>query len=151
MAVSVPSLLDATRATGGRHLMEVTLQFVPYQDRDSRAEARTRTQIGKTVVQALEPHFDGLAASIVRQQVWTPADLERSLGLPQGNGSHGEMMLDQILFFRPTPETAHYRTPLRGLYLCGAGAHPGGGVTGRPGRLAARRALQDSSLWRTRR
>jgi phytoene dehydrogenase-like protein len=77
--------------------------------------------------------------------VWTPYDLEQQLGLPEGSGSHGEMMLDQILFLRPVPGWSQSRSPVSGLYLCGAGAHPGGGVTGQPGRLAARQALRDST------
>ena len=81
--------------------------------------------------------------SILARQVLTPLDLERIYGLTEGNIFHGDLALDQLFFMRPVPGWSQYRTPVGGLYLCGAGAHPGGGVTGAPGRNAARQILKD--------
>ena len=83
-----------------------------------------------------------LESAILHRQVLTPLDLEETYGLPEGNINHGEHTLDQLLFMRPVPGVARYRTPIDGLFLCGAGTHPGGGVTGYPGYNAAREILR---------
>jgi phytoene dehydrogenase-like protein len=87
-----------------------------------------------------------LPRAIVHRQVVTPLDLEQELGLTEGNIYQGEVALDQLLFMRPVPGWARYRTPIGGLYLCGAGAHPGGGVTAAPGYQAARAVLRDPNV-----
>ena len=84
-----------------------------------------------------------MPAAIEAMEVLTPLDLERRFGLTEGNIFHGDLSLDQLFFMRPVPGWARYRTPIEGLYLCGAGAHPGGGVTGAPGHNAARQVLRD--------
>jgi phytoene dehydrogenase-like protein len=91
----------------------------------------------------ISQYAPGFANSILARQVLTPLDLERTYGLTEGNIFHGDLSLDQLFFMRPVPGWAQYRTPLKGLYLCGAGAHPGGGVTGAPGYNAAHQALRD--------
>jgi phytoene dehydrogenase-like protein len=97
---------------------------------------------------ACAPNF---AKSIIARQVLTPLDLERDFGLVGGDIFHGALHLDQIFAMRPLPQYADYRTPVPGLYLCGSGAHPGGGVTGMPGRNAAQEILKDLRKWRRRR
>ena len=84
----------------------------------------------------------GLDGSVLQYKLWTPSDYERELGLPDGSLHHGEMALDQMFFMRPVPGWAHYETPVDGLFFGGAGAHPGGGITGAPGRNAAHTLLK---------
>jgi phytoene dehydrogenase-like protein len=87
----------------------------------------------------------GFGASVLHRHLWTPDDYERELGLTEGSWHQGEMALDQMLFMRPIPGWARYRTPIRGLYLCGPATHPGGGITGACGRNAARQVLADGT------
>ncbi len=96
-----------------------------------------------TIIDTLAQYAPNLKDLIRHCQVITPADWERDYGLTEGNINHGEMMLDQLLFMRPVAGYGQYRSPIEGLYLCGAGAHPGGGVTGAPGYNAAREVLRD--------
>jgi phytoene dehydrogenase-like protein len=98
-------------------------------------------------VKKIAEHAPNVPGAIVARQVLTPLDLERTYGLTEGNIFHGDLNLEQLFFMRPVPGWSQYRTPLEGLYLCGAGAHPGGGVTGAPGRNAARQVLGD---WKRR-
>jgi phytoene dehydrogenase-like protein len=97
-------------------------------------------------VKKISEYAPNVPASIIARQVLTPLDLERTYGLTEGNIFHGDLMLEQLFFMRPVPGWAQYRTPVRGLYLCGAGAHPGGGVTGAPCYNAAHQVLRD---WRS--
>jgi phytoene dehydrogenase-like protein len=94
-------------------------------------------------VRTLAAHAPNLEETIRHRQVLTPPDLERELGLTEGNIYHGEMTLDQVFFMRPVPGWSSYRSPVQGLYLCSAGTHPGGGVTGNPGHNAAQEILSD--------
>jgi phytoene dehydrogenase-like protein len=95
------------------------------------------------VVRKIAEYAPNVPGAILARQVLTPLDLERTYGLTEGNIFHGDLSLEQLFFMRPVPGWARYRTPLGGLYLCGAGAHPGGGVTGAPGYNAAHQALRD--------
>ncbi len=122
----IPSLVDPSLAPAGKHVMSVLVQYVPYGT----------TIAPEKVIDALE--LDG---SVLQYKLWTPSDYERELGLPDGSLHHGEMALDQMFFMRPVPGWAHYRTPIAGLYFGGAGAHPGGSITGAPGRNAASELL----------
>ena len=122
----IPSLVDPSLAPAGKHVMSVLVQYVPHG----------ATIAPEKVIEALE--LDG---SVLQYKLWTPSDYERELGLPDGSLHHGEMALDQMFFMRPVPRWAHYRTPIGGLYFGGAGAHPGGGITGAPGRNAAHALL----------
>jgi phytoene dehydrogenase-like protein len=140
--VSIPTLLDPTLAPAGRHLLSASVQYAPYELSGSSWGEQCEA-LGDAVVTALAEHAPGLPGLILQRQVITPLDLEQQYGLPQGDIFHGQMALDQLLFMRPIPGYGQYRSPIQGLYLCGAGAHPGGGLSGLPGRNAARQALRD--------
>jgi phytoene dehydrogenase-like protein len=102
------------------------------------------------VVEIIGRYARNVPGSVLARQVLTPLDLERTYGLTEGNIFHGDLSLEQLFFMRPVPGWAQYRTPVEGLYLAGAGAHPGGGVTGAPGYNAAHRALKDFGRRRSR-
>ena len=140
--VVVPSLVDPTLAPSGKHVMTALVQYAPYRLRDGSWEGERET-LGDRVVALLEQHLPGLERLVAGRRVLTPADLETTFGLTEGHIYHGEMTLDQLYVLRPVPGWARYRTPVEGLYLCGSGAHPGGGVTGAPGYNAAREILRD--------
>jgi phytoene dehydrogenase-like protein len=138
----VPSLVDDSLATPGRHVMTCFIQYLPYALSGSdwslereRLEAQLLRQIARFV--------PAVGRSVVAQRLYTPADLEATFGITEGNIFHGDLRPDQLFFMRPVPGFARYASPLRALYLCGAGTHPGGGVTGAPGHNAARRILAD--------
>ena len=138
----IPSLLDPGLAPAGKHVMSVTVQYAPYH-RKKGAWEKNRDNLGDRVVELLEEHLPGLRRLVLAREVLTPADLETRFGLTDGHIYHGEMTLNQQLVLRPAPGWSQYRTPIAGLYLCGSGAHPGGGITGAPGRNAARAVLAD--------
>ena len=138
----VASNVDSTLAPAGRHVMTCFVQYVPYHLKDTTWDAE-RERLGDAVVQHIANYAPNVPGSIVARQVITPLDLERTYGLTEGNIFHGDISLDQLFFMRPVPGWSQYRSPVEGLYLCGAGAHPGGGVTGAPGRNAAHQVLGD--------
>ena len=140
--VMIPTLLDPELAPAGQHVVSITAKYAPYQLRDGDWEAQ-REAFGDVVVDTLAEYAPQLRDVILNRRVLTPPDLEAAYGLPEGNPSHGEMTLDQFFHMRPIPGYARYRSPVDGLYLCGAGCHPGGGVTGIPGYNAARAILSD--------
>jgi len=142
MDITIPSMTDPSLAPKGAHVMSIHVQYAPYQLRNGDWEAQ-RENFGDSVVKALSDYVPNLSRLIVHRQVITPADLERKYGLTGGHIHHGEMSLEQFFAFRPLPGFAQYRTPIDGLYLCGAGAHPGGGLTGLPGANASREILRD--------
>jgi phytoene dehydrogenase-like protein len=138
----VSSNADPSLAPPGRHILTCFVQYVPYQLREGNWDDK-RALLGDRVVKKIAEYAPNVPGAIVTRQVLTPLDLERTYGLTEGNIFHGDLRLEQLFFMRPVPGWAQYRTPVRGLYLCGAGAHPGGGVTGAPGRNAALQALRD--------
>jgi phytoene dehydrogenase-like protein len=138
----VASNVDDTLAPAGKHIMTCFVQYVPYKLREGTWDQK-RDLLGDRVVKMISQYAPGFASSILARQVLTPLDLERTYALTEGNIYHGDLSLDQLFFMRPVPGWAQYRTPVKGLYLCGAGAHPGGGVTGAPGYNAAHQALRD--------
>jgi phytoene dehydrogenase-like protein len=138
----VSSNADSSLAPPGKHILTCFVQYVPYKLREGNWDEK-RELLGDRVVKKIAEYAPNLPGAIVARQVLTPLDLERTYGLTEGNIFHGDLRLEQLFFMRPVPGWAQYRTPIRGLYLCGAGAHPGGGVTGAPGRNAARQALRD--------
>ena len=138
----VASNADSTLAPAGMHVMTTFIQYVPYKLRKGTWDER-RELLGDLVVKKIGEYAPNVPRSIVARQVLTPLDLERTYGLTEGNIFHGDLSLEQLFFMRPVPGWSQYRTPINGLYLCGAGAHPGGGVTGAPGYNAAHRALRD--------
>jgi len=142
MEVTIPTLLDPSLAPTGGHVMSIHAQFAPYKLKNSDWNAR-REELGDAIVNTLAAYGPNLKELIVGRRVLTPLDLERDFGLTGGHIHHGEMSLDQLFAFRPFIGAAQYRTPVKGLYLCGAGTHPGGGVTGAPGLNASREVIKD--------
>jgi len=138
----VSSNADDSLAPAGKHILTCFVQYVPYQLREGNWDEE-RELLGDRVVKKIAEYAPNVPGAIVARQVLTPLDLERTYGLTEGNIFHGDLRLEQLFFMRPVPGWSQYRTPIGGLYLCGAGAHPGGGVTGAPGRNAAHQALRD--------
>lgn len=140
--ISIPSLGDPSLAPAGKHVMSIHVQFAPYKLR--RGDWTTNDEkLEKHVISKLEEYAPNIEDMIVGGQVITPLDLEQTYGLSGGHIHHGEQTLDQFFTFRPLIGWAQYRTPLKRLYLCGAGTHPGGGLTGLPGANAAREIARD--------
>ncbi|MGC1372025.1 MAG: NAD(P)/FAD-dependent oxidoreductase [Candidatus Sulfotelmatobacter sp.] len=138
----VSSNADSSLAPPGKHILTCFVQYVPYKPCESNWDER-RELLGDRVVKKIAEYAPNVPKAILARQVLTPLDLERTYGLTEGNIFHGDLRLEQLFFMRPVPGWSQYRTPIRGLYLCGAGAHPGGGVTGAPGRNCALQALHD--------
>jgi len=136
------SNVDDTLAPVGVHVMTAFVQYVPFELRQGSWDERRDELLGK-VVGRIEEYAPGFRGTIEAAQVLTPLDLERTYGLTEGNIFHGDLHIGQLFSMRPTPAWSRYRTPIRGLYLCGAGAHPGGGVTGAPGYGASHAVLRD--------
>lgn len=138
----VSSNADSSLAPPGKHILTCFVQYVPYRLREGTWDEK-RELLGDRVVKKIAEYAPNVPGAIVARQVLTPLDLERTYGLTEGNIFHGDLRLDQLFFMRPVAGWSQYRTPIHGLYLCGAGAHPGGGVTGAPGRNAAHQVLRD--------
>jgi phytoene dehydrogenase-like protein len=142
----IPTQIDPTMAPDGKHYMSVFVQYCPYQLASGPWDAAKRKAFGDTVIDTIARHSPDFKSLILHAEVRTPFDLENEVGLTEGNIFQGELTFDQLLFNRPIPGYAQYRTPLRGLYLCGSSTHPGGGVMGAPGANAARAVLRDLRL-----
>jgi phytoene dehydrogenase-like protein len=136
MDIVIPSMIDPAMAPPGKHVMSIFVQYAPYHVNGGWTEAR-REALGDAVIDTLSQFAPNLKSAILHRQVITPADIEHIVGLAEGNIFQGELTLQQMFFLRPVPAWAKYRTPLAGLYQCGAGTHPGGGVMGASGRNAA--------------
>jgi len=145
----VSSNADASLAPPGKHILTCFVQYVPYHLRQGTWD-ENREWLGDLVVKKIAEYAPNVPGAIIARQVLTPLDLERTYGLTEGNIFHGDLRLEQLFFMRPVPGWSQYRTPIAGLYLCGAGAHPGGGVTGAPGRNAAHQVLRDWKKGRLR-
>ena len=148
LEATIPSLVDPSLVSGapeGGHVMSVVVQYAPLELRAGGPAAwdGCRDDLGDRVVAVLEAHAPGISGLIRARQVITPLDLERDYGLTGGHPLHGEPTLDQWFLWRPLLGHAGHRLALDGLYLAGSGAHPGGGITGAPGRHAARVVLDD--------
>ncbi len=137
----IPTLLDDSLAPAGKHILSINIQYAPYHLRETNWQEQ-RSNLVDLALRTLETYAPGIGALIEDQQLLTPLDLEREFSLAEGCIFHGQMALDQLWFMRPIPGLTPYRTPLANLYLCGAGAHPGGGVSGAAGRNAARLVLR---------
>jgi len=142
LEATIPTLVDPTLAPEGTHVMSIVAQWTPYALREGDWEAE-RERVGDLVVKTMEQYAPGLGNLVTARQVLTPVDLEREYGLSGGHPLHAEPGLDQFFAWRPLLGHARYRFGIDGLYLCGSGAHPGGGVTGAPGANAARVILAD--------
>jgi phytoene dehydrogenase-like protein len=139
--MTLPTLYDASLAPPGRHILGIFLQYAPYTLGEGNWDER-RDAYGRHVLDCIAEYAPNIHSLVEQVEVLTPLDLERRFGLTGGNIFHGEMSLDQMFSLRPAAGWARYRTPVRGLYLCGSGAHPGGGVMGAPGYNAARAMLR---------
>ncbi len=140
--ITIPSLTDSSLAPSNAHVMSIHVQFAPYRLKSDDWNSR-REELGDTVVNTLSDYAPNLKELIIARQVITPLDLEQTYGLSGGHIHHGEMSLDQFFAFRPLIGWAKYRSPIKGLYLCGAGTHPGGGITGAPGLNASREIIKE--------
>jgi phytoene dehydrogenase-like protein len=138
----LPSMIDPSMAPPGKHVMSCFVQYAPYQLREGTWEQK-REDFGDAVVNTLSEYIPNLKDLILHRQVLSPWDIEEEIGLSGGNIFQGELSLSQLFFLRPTPEYADYRTPIENYYQCGSAAHPGGGITGAPGRLAAIEVIRD--------
>jgi phytoene dehydrogenase-like protein len=147
----IPSIVDDSLAPPGRHVASLFCQqFAPHLP-EGRSWDDVRDAAADTVLDTIEDYAPGFNASVLARQILTPLDLERRFGLVDGDIMHGAMSLDQLWSARPVLGNAAYRGPVAGLYMCGAGTHPGGGVSGIPGHNAAREMLRDrrwSRRWR---
>jgi len=139
---AVQSTIDPDMAPPGKHVMSSFVAYTPYQLRASDWDTE-RQNLGDTVQATLESFFPGFGDLVLHREVVTPLDIERTVGLSEGNIFAGEFLAPQMYFFRPAPGWSQYRTPIDGYYQCGSGTHPGGCVMGAPGKLAAQRILRD--------
>jgi phytoene dehydrogenase-like protein len=152
LEATIPTLSDPSLAPEGTHVISALFQYAPRDLRDADWDAAARERVADRAVRTLEAFAPGIADRIVARHVVTPADLEHEYGLSGGHPLHGEHALDQVFAWRPLLGHARYRLAgIKGLYLCGAGAHPGGGITGGPGRNAGRAILADARRARRRR
>jgi phytoene dehydrogenase-like protein len=139
---AIQSTIDPDMAPPGKHVMSSFVAYTPYELRESDWDAE-RQNLGDTVQRTLDSFFPGFSDLVLHREVVTPLDIERTVGLSEGNIFAGEFLAPQMYFFRPAPGWSQYRTPIDGYYQCGSGTHPGGCVMGAPGKLAAQRILKD--------
>ncbi len=144
----MPSQIDPTMAPDGKHYMSVFVQYCPYELASGPWDSEKRQGFGETVMEAISRHSPDFRKLILHAEIRTPWDIEKEVGLTEGNIFQGELTMDQLLFNRPVPGFAQYRSPVPGLYMCGSSTHPGGGVMGAPGANAAREILRDLRLGR---
>ncbi len=140
--VTIPTLLDPSLAPEGKHVLSAYVQFAPFKLKEGNWDTR-RKELGDTVVRTLAEYAPDLLGLVEHMQVITPQDLETIYGFTGGHIFHGELALDQLFTMRPVLDWARYKTPIRGLYLCGSGTHPGNGLTGASGANAAREIIRD--------
>jgi len=138
----IPSLRDGSLAPAGKHVMSVWMQYAPYHLKQGTWDGAARAALGDRVIKCLGEYAPNLPGAVLAQQVMTPLDFEQQLGATEGSLGQGELALDQMLFMRPVAGWGNYRTPIEGLYLGGAGSHPGPGLPGAAGRLAAKEMLK---------
>ncbi len=139
---TMPSSLDSSVAPPGKHIMSMFVQYAPYKLKNGEWDAATKNAFADRCFEIVEEYAPGFKDSVIDRQILTPQDLESTFNLTGGNIFQGAMNLDKLFMFRPVPGYAGYKMPIKGLYLCGAAAHPGGGVMGAPGWNAAREILR---------
>ena len=144
LEMTVPTMYDPSLAPPGKHVMGIFLQYAPYTLKGPETWDDLREPFADRVLDLIAEYAPNIRSLVDHRQVLTPLDLERRFGITGGNIFHGEMSLDQMFVMRPVPGWARYRTPIDGLYMCGSGTHPGGGVMGAPGYNAAREILKDA-------
>jgi phytoene dehydrogenase-like protein len=147
----IPSTLDDTLAPPGRHVASLFCQHVAPQLPGGESWDAHRERVADLMIETVSQHAPNFASAVLGRQILSPLDLERTFGLIGGDIFHGALSLDQLFSARPMLGHSHYRGPLPGLYMCGSGTHPGGGVTGAPGHNAAREVLLDFRHRRLRR
>jgi phytoene dehydrogenase-like protein len=141
----IPTLVDPDMAPPGKHVMSCFVQYAPYHlAGGAQWDDAARDAFGETVIDTIAERAPNIRELIIEKQVLTPLDIEQKIGLSEGNIFQGELSLEQLFFNRPVPGWARYRTPIGGLWMCGSGAHPGGGLMGAPGRIAALELLAES-------
>jgi phytoene dehydrogenase-like protein len=143
MDIVIPSTIDPTMAPPGKHVMSIFVQYASYDMPEHGNRDQQREAFGNAVIDTLSDFVPNIKDIILHKQVLTPWDIEQEIGLTEGNIFQGELTLDQLFFLRPAAGWADYRTPIGNYYQCGSGTHPGGGITGGPGRLAALEILKD--------
>jgi phytoene dehydrogenase-like protein len=141
--IVIPTTADPTMAPPGKHFMSVFVQYAPYKLAEGPWSAESKAAFEKDVLDTIEENAPGFRKLVLHVHTRTPSDIEREVGLTEGNIFQGELTLDQLLFNRPFPGYGQYRGPFEGLYMCGSATHPGGGVMGAPGANAAREILLD--------
>ena len=141
--VLIPSTLDPSLAPRGAHVASLFCQHVAPELPDGASWDDHRDEVADLMIKTVDDYAPGFASSVVGRQINSPLDLERTFGLVGGDIFHGALSLDQLFSARPMLGYADYRSPLKGLYMCGSGTHPGGGVTGAPGHNAARAVIKD--------
>ncbi len=145
--IVIPSLVDPSVAPPGKHVMSIFVQYAPYHLEGGASQwENQRESFYENVIDTIQDYCPKIRDAILHRQVLTPWDLEKEFGLTEGNIFHGELSLDQLLFLRPVSQWARYKTPIQGLWLCGSGAHPGGGIMGSPGELSAKTLLRSGEL-----
>ena len=144
MDIIIPSMIDPGMAPPGKHVMSIFVQYAP-SDLNGGWDDSKREAFGDAVIDTLARFAPNLPRAILHRQVLTPWDIDRVMGLTQGNIFHGELTLHQLFCMRPAVGWADFTTPLAGYYQCGSGTHPGGGITGASGRMAALKVLKDRS------
>jgi phytoene dehydrogenase-like protein len=143
----IPSVIDDSLAPEGKHVASLFCQHVAPQLPDGSSWDEHKNEVADLMIETVERYAPGFKASVIARQSLSPLDLERTFGLVGGDIMHGALSLDQLFSARPVLGHGNYRSPVPGLYMCGAGTHPGGGVSGIPGHNAAREILKD---WRRR-
>ncbi|MGZ4431374.1 MAG: phytoene desaturase family protein [Gaiellales bacterium] len=138
----IPTLVDPAMAPPGKHVMSCFVQYAPYHLHEGEWDDAAREAFGETVLDTIEERAPNIRKLIIDKQVLTPLDIEQRIGLSEGNIFQGELSLEQLFFNRPVPGWARYRTPVADLWMCGSAAHPGGGLMGAPGRIAAMELLK---------
>jgi phytoene dehydrogenase-like protein len=141
--IVIPSLTDPSVAPPGKHVMSCFVQYAPYHLKEGHWDDQ-REAFGDTVIDTIAEYAPNIKNIILHRQVLTPLDIEQTFGLTEGNIFQGELTLEQLFFLRPAPGWAHYRTPVKNLYMCGSATHPGGGIMGAPGRNAAMRIVKET-------
>jgi len=141
MDMVIPTMIDPSMAPPGKHVMSIFVAYAPYELADGLHWPDIREDFGDAVIDTLELYAPNIRDIILHRQVVTPWDMENTFGLTQGNIFHGELSLDQLFFLRPVPDQKGFSTPIKNLFMCGSGVHPGGGVMGAPGQLAAKQIL----------
>jgi len=142
--ISIPSIEDKALVSDGTHILTGLVHYLPHSPKEGWDSLKP--QVLDRLLDQLEGYAPGIKSLVTSAELLTPADLEATFGLTDGNWHHGELSIDQALMMRPFPGATQYQTPLRGLVLCGAGAHPGGGLMGVAGRNAAREILRGGHL-----